>query len=32
MAPAHYVGVLYLLGFGIGVFLFSTARHPIASE
>src|SRR5258707_8181748 len=32
MAPAHYVGGLYLLGFGIGVFLFSTARHPIESE
>jgi len=27
-APAHYIGAVSLLGFGIGVFLFSTSRRP----
>jgi len=28
LAPAHYIGAVSLLGFGIGVFLFSTSRRP----
>jgi MFS family permease len=27
LAPAHYIGAVSLLGFGIGVFLFSTSRR-----
>lgn len=27
-APAHYIGAISLLGFSIGVFLFSTSRRP----
>ena len=28
LAPAHYVGALYLLGFGVGVFLVSAGWRP----
>jgi MFS family permease len=27
LAPAHYIGAVCLLGFGVGIFLFSTARR-----
>ena len=27
MGPAHYVGAVCLLGFGVGIFLFSTSRR-----
>jgi MFS family permease len=28
LAPAHYVGALCLLGFGVGIFLLSARSHP----
>ena len=28
LAPAHYIGAMCLLGFGVGIFLFLTARQP----